>query len=187
MNNKKYKIRLFIFICVVLIVLAGCATRMQEQLKICPGARSVFELETLLKSQSENVVPLKANGNCLWQQKTSGKISSQESFNIKLWVDWPANLCLQGDIAFDPKGIILGSNEREYWLAIKPKEVSSYWWGQWEHVDGLVKLKISPRILIEAAGVVEIDSGQDWILAIEGVFDVLTKLDNSMAIKKIYV
>lgn len=51
----------------------------------------------------------------------------------------------------------------------------------------MVKLKISPRILIEAAGVVEIDSGRNWVLSNEGPFDVLTKLDNELVIKKVYV
>jgi len=99
-----------------------------------------------------------------------------------------AEMYLQGDIAFDPHGLVLGSNEREFWLAIKPGD-SSYWWGQWSEANCAEKLRFSPTTLIEAIGLAAADSSESdvWSLSNEGVFDVLVKREAGRVSKKIYI
>lgn len=107
---------------------------------------------------------------------------------MKLWVNPPDEIYLQGDIAFNPKGLIAGSNEQEFWLAIKPKEINSYWWGQWTEKTSTGKLMLSPKIVLDALGIVEIGSEEKWSLSNEGAFDVLIKRNEQAAIvKKIYI
>ncbi len=169
------------------MVLSGCGVQVPKQLRICPGAGSASEVEALMKLQGSRAVPLKVNGSCVWQQSKDGILQRREGFNVKLWVDWPDRIRLQGDAAFDPTAIVSGSNEKEYWLAIRPKEISGYWWGRWEKTDSFDGLKISPKILLEAMGAVEVDFSQGWSLTNEGAFDVLTKVSEGLDVKKVYI
>jgi len=103
-------------------------------------------------------------------------------------VNPPAEICVQGDVAFDPRGIVLGSNEQEFWLTIRLKEISTCWRGSWAeagYVDGLM---INPKVVLEAFGIMASDSNESWSLSKEKTFDVLTKSDEQAEIiRKIYV
>lgn len=181
-----------IFITSAILVLSGCAPQIQEPLRIqeplgvCPGAESVNDLLSLLMSRSQNTVPLKANGQCHLQYFVEGK-RRKENFPVKLWVNPPVEIYLQGDVAFNPKGLVLGSNEREFWLSMKPKKISTYWWGRWSEAGGLEKLIISPRQILEAVGIIEIVGEENWSLSHEDGFDVLTKREGGTESRKIYV
>ncbi|MHC4195227.1 MAG: hypothetical protein ACYSQZ_04690, partial [Planctomycetota bacterium] len=131
----------------ILVFCVGCGPLVQRGVKVCPGAGSAGELLSELTAQANNA---------------------------RVWVNPPAEVYFQGETAFDVRGIVLGSNGKEYWLAIKPKEVSSYWWGRWSERSGFSDLKISPRILLEALGVTRIDSEEKLELAKEAGFDELT-------------
>lgn len=170
------------------ILFAGCAARKVESLRICPGKKSIAESLFSLSSNSEGAASLKANGRCLAQIYVDGKLH-KEDFAIKLWINPPVELYLQGDVAFDPKGIVIGSNEDEFWLAMKPKEIgNSYYWGKWSEQDGFGKLKIAPSLLLEALGLSEISDEGTLSLSNEGSFDILTKYNEQGAkSKKIYV
>lgn len=190
------------------VILAGCAPQVQKPMRICPGAESVTDALSLLRARSQNIVPLRANGQCRLQYYADGK-PHKENFPVKLWVNPvrsprrqaadagrftsnganpPAQIYLQGDVAFDPKGLVAGSNEQEFWLSIKPKEVSSYWWGRWSQANSSEKLMFSPELIIEALGIAEVGGGENWSLSNEGVFDVLTKRDGrGVVIKKVYI
>lgn len=186
MNRKLHKTGFF-YLLFSLMVLSGCGAHVPKQLRICPGAGSASEVESLLKLQGSQAVSLKANGSYIGQHFKEGVLQNQESFNVKIWVDRAGLIRLQGDAGFDPTGIVLGSNEKEYWLAVKPKEISLYWWGQWEKTDGFSGITIGPRMLLEAMGVVEIDFSQGWSLTNEGAFDVLTKVSEGLDGKKVYI
>jgi len=164
----------------------GCVSQRQAVVKICPGAESAEQLLSSLNLHSQRLVPFRANGRCLWKQSIAGKSNHKESFSVKLWVSPPGRLRLQGDIAFDPKGLVLGANEQEYWLAIRPKQISGYWWGQWSQINDANKLKISPKVLLETFGIVDIDVKKDWYLSKEAGFDILTKINGGIEAKKIY-
>jgi len=102
-----------------------------------------------------------------------------ENFFVRLWFNPPAEIYLQGDVAFDPKGIVLGSNENEFWLAIRLKEISRYWYGRWKEASHIDELIISPRLILEAFGIAEVGrNSENWSLSKEGAFDVLTRRDD---------
>ena len=187
MNYQQGNLRLYFHFAAAILILSGCAPQMQKPMRICPGAESAVEALSLLRSRLENTVPLKANGQCRLQYYAEGK-PHKENFPVKLWVNPPTQIYIQGDVAFDPEGIVVGSNEEEFWLSIKLKEVSSYWWGRWSEGDFSEKLMISPKLVLEALGIAEFGGGESWSLSNEGAFDVLTKRDSrGVVIKKVYI
>ena len=175
---------------VTAMILAGCAPQL-KRLPVCPGKSSVSEALSTLKLQAQNIVPLKANGQCLLEYYVEGK-KHKENFPVKLWVNPPVEVYLQGDIAFNPRGLVLGSNEHEFWLSIRPQDISSYWWGLWSEGGYNEKLVISPQIVLEALGIAAVggdESGEkDWSLSKENGFDVLTQSsDEGRPVKKLYI
>jgi hypothetical protein len=184
---RKCDIRLFVGFAAAILILGGCATQMQKPVRICPGKKSVTESLSSLRVQSENAVPLKADGQCLLQcHDEKGKLK-REHFPVKLWMNPPAEFYMQGDVAFDPKGIVLGSNKEEFWLAVRLKEVSGYWYGRWSGKDYPEKLMISPRLVLEALGSVTAVAEEKWSFSKEGEFDVLTRQQGGVTTKKIYI
>ena len=186
MNYQHYNRRLAISF-VAVIILNSCAPQIRKPVPVYLVKRSTAEALSILRSRSQNVPSLKANGQCRLQYYIDGK-KHKENFPVKLWVNPPDEIYLQGDIAFDPKGLIAGSNEHEFWLAIKPKEINSYWWGQWAEETFTQKLMLSPKIVLDALGIVEIGSDENWSLSNVGHYDVLSKRNEQAGvIKKIYI
>ena len=180
--------KLIPYVSAVILILAGCDSQIRQPLDVCPGQKSVTEALAALKSQSQNVVPLRANGQCRVEYSVEGKKKQQrENFAVKLWANPPVEIYLQGDKALVPKAIVLGSNEREFWLSISPKEISKHWWGYWSEQDLSEGLLINPRTLLESLGIGELETQKDWSLSNEGPYDVLAKRDQGVIIKKIYV
>jgi len=176
------------FIVVAILIFAGCAPEIQEPIELVPGKESVAEALSVLKARSQNAVPLRARGRCLLQYYDAGrKKRKKESFTVLVLVKPPVEIYLQGDATLVPKAIVLGSNEREFWLLIRPKEISTYWWGQWSEQDSSEGLLINPKTLFEALGVAEIKAEENWSLSNEGAFDVLTRRERGVVIKKIYI
>ena len=169
-----------------ILLLAGCAVDTAKQLPICPGKESVAEALAALQSQSQNVVPLRARGQCLLQYYADGK-KRRENLTVQVRVNPPFEIYLQGDKALVPKAIVLGSNEQEFWLSIRPKEISTHWWGQWSEQEQSEGFLINPRTLLEALGIGEVDTDQDWSLSNEGPFDILTKREQGAIVKRIYI
>jgi len=175
------------------MILIGCTGRIKEPVRICPGKESAYEVVSILRSRSQSAVPLKAIGQCRLRYFVEEKKNPhKENFPVRLWLNPPAEICLQGDVAFDPRGIVLSSNKDEFWLAVRLKEISSYWWGRWAETGYVDKLVISPKTVLEALGIVAV-SGEDddtksWSLSNEGAFDVLTMHNNEgRIIKKVYI
>lgn len=187
MNYQQYNHRLFVGFAAAILTLAGCAPQIQKPARVCPGKKSAAESLSLLRLRLENTVPLKANGRCLLQYYTEDNKPKKENFPVRLWVSPPVEIYIQGDVAFDPRGIVLGSNEEEFWLAMKLKEISSYWWGRWPEKDSPEKLTIGPRLVLGALGVMAVWDEENWSLSNEGAFDVLTKQQGSIKTRKIYI
>ncbi len=175
----------FIYI-ISLFILIGCAPKMQKPLLICPGKESVADALVALHLQSQNMTSLYAKGKSRLQYYDNGK-KRKENLTVRILVKSSDEIYLRGDMSIVPKAIILGSNEREFWLAIKPKEISAYWWGQWSELDSSENLLINPKTLLEALGIAEIDMLADWSLSNEGPFDILTQQDRDIVVKKIYI
>jgi len=177
-----------LFITAAILILAGCAREIQKPIEVCPGKESVSEVLAALQSNSQNIVSLKAYGQCRLHYYIEGKNKpSSENVNVKLWINPPFEIYLQGDAALVPKAIVLGSNEQEFWLSLRPKEISTYWWGQWSQQDSSEKLLINPKTLLDALGIVQVDAEENWILSNDGTFDILTKQDRDRVIKKMYI
>jgi hypothetical protein len=167
---------------------SGCAQPLLIEKTICPGAANLSEAAALLNSKAASAVTFRvSSARCTWEERTAGKKTDAESFNVKLWVEPPDNIYLQGDVAFDARGLILGSNDLEYWLAIKPKEISTYWWGKWSEQQSGVQLKISPKILLEGLGIIRIEDQRNWTMINDGAYDVLLKWDGAELEQKIYI
>ena len=188
MHRQRYNHRMLFHFAAALLILAGCAPQKREAIRVCPGKGSAAEALSVLRSHSENATPLKANGQCRLQYHVEDDNKpKKESFPVKLWVNPQTDIYLQGDIAFDAKGIVLGSNENEFWLLMKPKEISSYWWGKWSQKSSFGKLTINPKLLLEALGIATVGSEENWSLSNEGPFDVLTKQKGQNESRKIYI
>ena len=180
--------KLVLYITAVILLLAGCEAKIRKLTQICPGKNSVAEALAALRSQSKHVVPLRANGQCRLEYYVEGKKKPQrENLDVKLWVSPPDELYMQGDKALVPKAVVLGSNDQEFWLAIRPKEISKYWWGYWSEQDSSEGLIINPKTLLESFGIGDIESTQDWALSNEGPYDIITKKQQDVVIKKIYI
>jgi hypothetical protein len=186
-DYQKCNIRLFAGFVAAILIFSGCAAQIQKPVRVCPGKESIAESLSSLRLQLGNAVPLKANGQCLLQYYAEDGKPKKENFPVKLWVNPPVEIYMQGDVAFDPKGIVLGSNEDEFWLAVRLKEVSGYWWGRWSEESRPEKLMISPRLVLEALGAAVAGDEEGWSLSNEGAFDVLTKQEGDIKTKKIYI
>ncbi|MCK4291705.1 MAG: hypothetical protein KAY65_00805 [Planctomycetes bacterium] len=176
----------------VMLILAGCGPARRKPLQVCPGKDSAAEALSALRLHSQNVTPLRATGRCRLEYYTEEKRKPhKEAFPVWLWVNPPAEICLHGDVAFDPRGLVLGSNNDEFWLSIRPK-ISSYWRGRWSRNNNVQQLILSPRVVLEAIGIAAADGdagGQgDWSLSNEGPFDVLTRRSGTgLTVKRIYI
>ncbi len=151
----------------------GCAAEFKQPRRICPGKATAADAVAELNSHVAEAVPFKANGQCQLRYWTQGR-EQYESFLVKLWVNPPREIYLQGDVVFNAKGLVLGCNADEFWLAIKPKEVSTFIWGRWSQTETSAQL-IDPRLLLRAFGLSQIDKQAVWLLSNESGFDVLTK------------
>ncbi len=179
-------LRKFLMFIAVPFIFTGCAPKMRKPLLICPGKESVADVLVALQLQSQNMTSLYAKGKSRLQYYDNGK-KRKEDLAIRILVKSSDEIYLRGDMSIVPKAVILGSNKREFWLALKPKEISTYWWGTWSELDSSESLLINPKTLLEALGITKIDIGADWFLSNEGPFDILIQRDKGVIIKKIYI
>ena len=179
--------KLIISVVVAVLILTGCASEGPVSIQLCPGKKSAIESLSLLKLRSHDAVDFKASGQCLLQYYDDGK-KRKENFPVKLWLKPYERFLLHGDIAFNAKGIVVGSNEREFWLSVRPKEISSHWWGTKAQGDELEEQIITPDVLFEALGIMELAVDEDWTVSNEDGFDILTKRNHQNKIaKKVYI
>jgi len=172
------------FIVVAILIFAGCALEIQKPVEVVPGKESVAEALSVLKARSQNAVPLLARGRCLLQYYDADKKKhKKESLTVSVLVKPPVEIYLRGDATLAPKAIVFGSNEREFWLSIR----RTCWWGTWSEQNSSEGLMINPRTVFEALGVAEIKAEENWSLSNEGAFDVLTRQEQGVVIKKIYI
>jgi hypothetical protein len=111
------------------------------------------------------------------------KKPERHSLTILLRFDPPARIYLQGSLTAVPKAVVLGSNEEIFWLALRPKEISSYYSGRWQDVRDFEGLVMSPRIVLESVGIVSVPGAEPnpalWKLENKGPYDILTQRDES--------
>ena len=191
MNCHRHSNRLF-FYSVVLLFLGGCAEQVRRPVRICPGKASVDEAISVLDSRIKGAVPLRARGQCLLRYKDQARKTAAQNFPVQLWLNPPYRIYMQGNVAVDPRAVVVGANEEEFWLIIRPKEISSYYWGKWNEASYVDELVVSPKIVLEAFGILTMGGqgtgGETWRLAKEGAYDVLTSHDeDGRMLRRIYV
>jgi len=168
-----------------ILIFAGCAAPIQRPTCPCAGKKTVAEAIETLNSRRQQARPIRAAGQCLLQYRLEGK-QHKENFPVKLWVNPPDDIFVQGDVVFDATGIVLGSNADEFWFWLKPKEISTYWWGSWSQADDWQGLALSPAVLLEAFGAVGVPGG-DWSLT-HGRFDILwLHSEQGTLLKRIFI
>jgi len=167
-----------------MIIFSGC--QMPQKKEVAPAvAETDQQIRQSLQERFEKAIPLKANGQCSLFYYAKGK-ARRENFPVQLWVNPPSEIYMQGDVAFNAKGVVLGSNEEQFWFALAPKEISSYWWGEWSRQTSLSTMMINPRVVLEGMGVVKIDEKQQWTFSREDAYKVLINQEDSK-VKRIYV
>jgi hypothetical protein len=163
------------------LLFAGCAVTTPKPVRHCPGKKTPDEAIAVLNSRLSKIAPIRATGQCLLRYHLEGK-SHKENFPVKLWVNPPGEIYLQGDVAFDATGLVLGANADEFWFWLKPKEISSYWWGAWSQMGTFQRIPINPMVLLEAFGAVGASQG-DWSLT-HANFDILWLHDEQGVLSK---
>lgn len=177
-------------VAVVALVAAGCATQGEAQLPICPGKASAEEALAALAARAEKAVPLRASGGqCrLTYYVPDDDKPKRHNLSPRLWFNPPSDIYIQLSVAVDPKALIIGCNSEEFWLALRPKEISTYYWGQWDETENVEGLMVSPKVVLEAFGIVmrhdEGTGSNTWSLGSEGPYDVLTETDDAGRILK---
>ena len=175
-----------IIFAVAAILLAGCAAQTPQPMRHCEGKKTAAEAIETLNSRRDKALPIRATGQCLLRYNLEGK-QHKENFPVKLWINPPDEIYLQGDVAFDAAGLVLGSNADEFWFWLKPKEISTYWWGSWSQVNAPGRLALNPNALLEAFGTVDFHNG-DWSLARIGNLDVLVlNSEQGTVLKRVYI
>jgi len=179
-------------ICVlaIFVLLSGCGGNLKKPLKICPGKDNVTESLVALQSQSENMLPLFTNKGDFSIELYDFEMEElhKQHFNIRaLLLKPPSEIFLQAKTGIIDKAMILGSNADEFWIQVSPDPVSSYWWGKWSDQDSGTGIMVNPKTMIEALGIAEIDVDANWSLTNEGPYDILTKKENGVIKKKIYI
>ena len=160
---------------------------------VCPGKATVEEALQTLAARAQAAAPLRATGQAMLTYHVPDK-KKPERHNLPLELRFnpPAEVYIQGSIAVDPRAVIIGSNDQEFWLALSPKEMSSYYLGRWEEVRDFDGLMMSPRVVLEAFGIVaepnsEIDATL-WRLENKGPYDILTRRDEAgHVVKRVHV
>ncbi len=188
MNEKHYNLRLLFCFALGMLIFSGCVIEPPKPLEVVPGKESATEALSILKARSQNAVSLLARGRCVFEYyDPENKKRKKEKLDVIILMKPPVELYLQGDATLVPKAIILGSNEREFWLVMRPKEISTYWWGTWSGQNSAQRLMINPRTLFEALGFLETGADKNWSLSNKAAFDVLIQRNRGVVIKKIRI
>lgn len=188
MNEQRFDLRLCFCFAAVILFFGGCAIEAPELVEVVPGKESVTEALSILKTRSQNAVSLLARGQCVFEYyDPEKKKRKKEQLSVIVLMKPPVEIYLQGDATFARKPIILGSNEREFWLLMSPKEISTYWWGIWSEQESLEGLLINPRTLFEALGFLEIGAEDNWSLSNKDSYDVLTQQSMGAVIKRMHI
>lgn len=102
----KFTMFKILFFFTAMFVVGGCAAPRRAPVRVCTGAESVKDAISGLRSWSSGATSFRGNGRCVFQYRERAGIR-RESFPVKLWVNPPTEVRLQGDVAFDPKAVVL--------------------------------------------------------------------------------
>jgi len=159
----------------VALGLVGCAGPPKAEVPEEPACElTLEEVIAGLEARRAAMVPLRAGGQCriAWWDEDGQR--HEESCSIQLRVCPPRRVFLVGSGLLGEM-IRLGADETDFYLRIKPKEVSAYWGGRRERLAGCgQRLWLDPDNLLEALGQVTVD--RSWVLLPEGGQVVLVRV-----------
>ena len=193
MKLKRAKIAWFTVVVVMpIFILAGCAPEAPpEPIRICPGKATVQQALAELESFATKLKSFIAygSGEVSFYEEGKDKPSNERIPTVKIWFEPPNNVRFWGDVAFNSRGLHVGSKSDEFWFAAKPKEIGNvYIWGRWDEQTKGGNIILNPKILRQAFGVIDAAEAGRWSLSNEGRWDILTVRDKSGSLeKKIYV
>ena len=163
--------------------LAGCAGPPQKGRQAIAGKATIAEAMETLQQRRAALVPLRSGGQCRIKWFDDEGKRHEESCSIELRVCPPQRVFLRGSGLLGEM-IRLGADENDFYLRIKPKEVSVYWGGRRSLLASCSQtLWINPDSLLEALGVVQIDLS--WVLQHDVDTDVLTYLSPEGRVAKV--
>lgn len=181
---------LIVVIAVAVFVFSGCAPEPPRLDRRCPGKPSVDQALTALENNARGLTAFKANGKCKAKfYEKDKKQPRNEQFPVKIWLEQPGNIRFLGDIAFNARGLDVGSNEQEFWFAAKPNELGNiYIWGKWAQQIESADLLLNPKFFLQAFGVIDVSDVKKWSLASVDQQDVLTQNDEQgRKIRRVYI
>ena len=162
------------------IVLAGCAGPREKPLPICPGSSNAQEALQVLRARAKLAVSFATTGECrLAYHVPDEKGLKRQSLNLRpVWFQPPSDVFIQGGALGNENAVTVGSNNSEFWLAMRPKEISSYYWGRWDEAANAEGMLINPAVVLQAFGILgHEDPNAVWRFEKQGPYDVLTRLN----------
>jgi len=134
-----------------------------------------------LQNSGRGLAAFKANGKCKakFYEKDKDK-PRNEQFPVKIWLDPPGNLRFLGDVAFNARGLDVGSNKLEFWFTAKPNELGNiYVWGKWTDQQQVEDLLLNPALFLQAFGIIDFGDKKSWALDSIKKQDVLIQKDKN--------
>ncbi|MBM4026310.1 MAG: outer membrane lipoprotein-sorting protein [Planctomycetes bacterium] len=174
------------------MLLAGCAAQ-QPALRVCPGKATAAEALQTLAARAQSAIPVRASGRAaITYHVPDRRKPEQHAMGMQLRLNPPSEVYLQGGIAVDERAVVMGSNQEQFWLALRPREISSYYLGEWQEVRDFEGLMMSPMVVLEAVGIVvepeTMEDAASWTLRQEGAYDVLTRRDErGRPVKRLHI
>ncbi len=167
------------------VFLSGCAAPTVEKApRICPD-KSIDQVLQVFKMRRQRARPLRAGGNLniLWYD--SEEKARRENLTVDLRFCPPDRIYFRGNTVLG-EAVRVGANSDEFWVLMKPDEISTYQWGRCSNIQKCPGRQwLSPGILLEALSAPWADS--DWSISREGDSDVLTRTgEKGSPVQKIY-
>ncbi|MHC5060301.1 MAG: hypothetical protein ACYTFK_04355 [Planctomycetota bacterium] len=164
---------------------AGCAApRVDEYLPpaVCPDKKTVGQALEILQRRKEDVMPVRAGGNMTVQWPEGENKTHRENLVVDLRFYPPGRIYFRGNNVLG-EAVRLGADNDQFWMLMKPKEISTYHWGKRRDIERCAGSRwMNPQNFIEALGVLSVDG--DWSLSNQGDFDILTKSSPGRGIAK---
>lgn len=169
-----------VWLCVAVIVLTsllnGCTSEALDpsyrQFR-CKGNVHLALLSIM--QHNATITPVRAVGRAKFTWYEDHDKTDEETTDLVLRFVPPDRLFVRCDV-LGQEIVRLGCNPQQFWFRVKPKEVSSFWYGAKENIEKCrINLRLNPYDFIEALGMISTDG--DWTLDNRDSYDVLTKHD----------
>ncbi len=180
------------FLCPVLFFLTGCGQPMVKDrpVQICPCGEVNKDPQAVLNMLKQDKPAVRARGKVRFTYYEKGKLIEKEEPDFLMIFVPSYYLYFKADI-LGQEVILLGANQREYWLRFKPKEIDSYIWaerdsGRYGRDCLFSDMSVSPEIIFDVMGIIE--RTPEMYFNVEDGFEVVT-LEDALGgvIKKIYI